>query len=307
VQLAEKEKRICDANYFTIYFRAAVPEDMFSEAELSNILERLNDATSDIECEQIFREVLEGIPRQQAKRGDFLWKLGRAVQSRLEGNAAKWVAFAAASRASDYTYDSINVGEAARALNIVFESAQRFSPSSGAQEILMGAMKRASDDTFALRLLEYTENRDRNKILTNFTFIDVAKLRAVFLERIRQRYGEGVDASKVDITTGDLQALCKWVENSAEDQMIETQFWRGYIGTSRKRLAQAINFLYPTGYSWSEDPRTWIAKFIPVEELRTLLETLKDEAERLSELESSAIARFQELLNGKWFDIAQAS
>ena len=31
---AEAEKRICDADYFPIYFRAAVPEEMFSNAEL---------------------------------------------------------------------------------------------------------------------------------------------------------------------------------------------------------------------------------------------------------------------------------
>ena len=303
-QLAGKEKRICDADYFTIYFRAAVPEDMFSEAELSATLERFNRATSDIACEQIFKEVLDGIPRQKAKRGDFLWKLGRSAQSRLDDDAAKWVAYAAASRAEDYTYDLMNVGEAARALNIVFESAQRFSQSSVVQEILSGAMKRCTDDTFALRLLEYTENRDRNKILTNFKFIDGANLRAAFLERMRRRYGEGVNPSVVDITTADPQAFRKWADNSTEDQKVEAEFWRGYIGSSRKGLAQAIDFLYPTGFSWSEDPSKWIAKFIPMEELRTLLETLKDKAEQLDEIESSAIARFQELLTGKWFNAA---
>jgi KAP family P-loop domain len=304
-ELAEKEQRISDSDYFEIYFQSAVPEDMFSVAELTDAVARFNKATTEMACEQIFKKVLNGIPQHHAKRTDFLWKIGRAVESLLDGHAAEWIAYAAASRATDYAYDLVNIGEAARALNIVFHSAQRFSQSSKAQEILEGAIKRATDDTFALRLLDFTERRDRNKILTNFSFIDATKLRAVFIERMRQRYGVGVDASKVDIATGDSTAFRYWVQNSAEDQKSEADFWRGYIGASRKRLAQAINFIYPGGYTWSEDPSKWIASLVPVDELRAVLENSKDKEEELTEIESSAIVRFQQLLKGKWFDIAR--
>lgn len=304
-ELADHEKRICDADYFSIYFRASVPENMFSEAEVSSIVGRLNQVTTEADCERCFREVLDGIPPHHEKRADFLWKLGRAVRARLSSGAAEWLAYVAASRATDYTYDLVNIGEAARALNIVFESAQRFSQTSKVQEILTGAMRRATDDTFALRLLEYTEKRDRNKILTNFKYVDLQNLKAVFMERMRQRYGEGVDASKVDITKGDWWAFRKWAENSAEDQKFESDFWRRYVGMSRKRLAQAINFLYPPGFTWSEDPRNLIQKFVPVTELVKLLETLDGQGEQLDGIEISAIDRFKELTEGKWFDIAR--
>ena len=303
--LAEQEKRICDSDYFPVYFRAAVPEDMFSEAELSATVARFNKATTEAACEEIFRQELERIPQHYAKRADFLWKLARAVRSQLNDSIAKWVAYAAAHRATDYTYDLVNIGEAARALNIVFESAQRFSGNSVAQEILLGTMERAADDTFAVRLLEYTENRERNKILTNFQHIDLQQLKTVFMERMRRRYGEGVDATKADIKTGDPQAFRKWIEHSVEDQTNEASFWRRYIGLSRKRLAQAIDFIYPSGFSWSEDPRLWIQRFIPVEELQDLLEKSKSDSEQLDEGESNAIARYQELMKGKWFDIAR--
>ena len=36
-------------------------------------------------------------------------------------------------------------------------------------------MARITDDTFAFRLLEYTEKRNRNKILTNFDNVDPGK------------------------------------------------------------------------------------------------------------------------------------
>jgi KAP family P-loop domain len=303
--LADKEKRICDSDYFTIYFQAVVPEEMFSMAELNDAVARFNKAATETVCEQVFMELLGGIPAHHDKRTDFLWKIGRAVESRLGVPAAEFIAYAAASRATDYAYGLMNIGEAAKALNIVFESAQRFSQTSKAQEILIGAMKRATDDTFALRLLEFTEKRDRNQILTNFKFIDLANLKSAFMERMRRRYGEGIDASKVEITTGDPWAFRQWAENSADDQKTEADFWRGYVGTSRKRLAQAINFLYPKGYTWSEDPSKWIERFVPVDELRSVLENSRDKEEELSEIESNGITRFQQLLNGKWFDIAR--
>jgi hypothetical protein len=118
-------------------------------------------------------------------------------------------------------------------------------------------------------------------------------------------YAEGIDPSTVELTTGDPFAFRTWADNSAQDQKIEADFWRGYIGSSRKRLAQAINFIYPQGYTWSEDPSKWIEKFVPVNDLRTVLEDSKDRQEELTEIESSAIARFQQLRQGQWFDIAR--
>ena len=130
---------------------------MFSEVELSATITRLNNTTNESACDHVFGEVLSGMPRYQSKRADFLWKIGLAVRSPLNAATAEFVAYVASRRATDYTYDLINTGEAARALNIVFESAQRFSGSTKAHQILVGAMTRATDDTFALRLLEYTK------------------------------------------------------------------------------------------------------------------------------------------------------
>ena len=61
--LADREKRICDSDYFPIYFRAAVPAEMFSEAELSSVVERLNNVTSEEAADRTFKAVLDGIHR----------------------------------------------------------------------------------------------------------------------------------------------------------------------------------------------------------------------------------------------------
>ena len=297
----ETEKRICSPEYFFIYFRAALPEEMYSEAELSRIVQRLNQARTDAERLQIFNEELLTLPKGQPRREDFLWKIGRSVHTRLTDEAAEGIAYAAAIRASDYAYDIMNIGEAARALNIVYEAAQKMSSTPRGQSILVGAMKRTTDDTFAIRLLEFIEHQDRNKVLRNFSHIDPQLVRAAFLERMRNCYGRTVDAQGVNISQGDWRAFRFWAENSDSDREIERDFWRRFIGSSRKRLGQALGFLFPTGYSWSEDPRTLIDNLFPVAEAQKLIETLADDG--LDEIESSHIKRFKEMLGGKWFNI----
>lgn len=84
----EGDKRICSPEYFSIYFRSALPEDMYSEAELSRIVTRLNQAKTEAERVQIFTEELSKLPKGHARRDDFLWKIGRAVQPRLTEYAA---------------------------------------------------------------------------------------------------------------------------------------------------------------------------------------------------------------------------
>jgi hypothetical protein len=301
---AEQDKRICSSDYFSIYFRAAIPEEMYSETELHRAIAHLNAAPSESKCKEILVELLNGLPKSHPKRTDMLWKLGRSVGGRLNDRAAEWLAYAAADRATEYAYDTLNLGEAAKALNIVFEATQKLSSGSKGQDVLVGAMVRATDDTFANRLLEFTEKRDRNKILVNFNHIDPEKLKLAFVERMRGRYGIHVDARKVDITTGDWWAFRRWADNSPDDKETETDFWRRYIGMSRKRLAQAISLLYPAGYSWSEDPRRFISTLFPFEELQELFDTL-DSGEQLDETEVNALSRFQELIRGEWYDIAR--
>lgn len=296
--IAEAEKRICDPDYFPIYFRAAVPQEMFSNAELSEMLRELARATTESAVESVFSRTLDAIPKLHPKRDDFLWKLGGAL-NRVEDIAAERLAYASAVRAADYGYDFMNLGEAARALNIVFIASQKVSKTSAAQRILEGAMERATDDTFAKRLLEYTQDANRNRVLTDFSNVNPAKIKDAFIERMRCRYGAGVDVNEVDITKGDWLAFRIWADNSPEDTRLEQDFWRKFIGRSRKRLAQTINFIYPGGNTiWSEDPRPIIDRLFPTEEIAQLLSELP--TDHLDDLEAKGIGRFEALMQGKY-------
>ncbi len=303
-ELAEAQKRICDSTYFGIFIRGAVPEEMYSEVELSRFLVRLNTAKNKADYAQIFSEELNAIPAKHAKREDFLWRIGRAMEDRIHESAAEALAYAAADHAADYAYDLVNIGEAARALNIVFEAAQKLSSTSKAQVILNEAMRRAADDTFARRLLEYTEDSDRNKVLTNFKNIDPKQVRLAFINRMRERYGRD-NASNVDISKGDWWAFRWWFDNSEEDARIEKDFWRKFIGASRKKLAQALNFAFPVGFTWSEDPRPIMDKILPLDDVRKLIVELGPE--QLDKVEEAGLKRFSEMLDGNWYDIRSNS
>ena len=129
----------------------------------------------------------------------------------------------------------------------------------------------ASDDTFAVRLLTYTENKDRNKILTDFSNVNASEVRRRFMERMRQRYGPGKDIQTVSIAQGDWKAFSLWLQNSADDREIEQDFWRRFIGRSRKRLAQAINFVFPANVVWEgNDPIPAVNSLFPTDEFVVL-------------------------------------
>lgn len=293
---AEAEKRICDADYFPIYFRAAVPEEMFSNAELDQVISKMNGAKSERDVQHVFDGTLDSIPPNHPRRQDFLWKLNRE-SARLSDITSERLAYAAAVRADTYAYDMINIGEAARALNLVFSAAQKVSATSAAQRVLEGAMERASDDTFAYRLVEYTANPDRNKVLTNFSKVNADAVKAAFMERMRMRYSPR-DIQTVNIAHGDWRAVGFWAENSDEDRVIEQEFWRRFIGRSRKKLAQAINFIYPR-MAFTSDPRPIIDKIFPMAEFESLLVDLP-QGEALDEVEKTGISRMQDLVSGKY-------
>jgi hypothetical protein len=290
------DRRICYSDYFRIYFRASVPEEMFSNAELNQLVSNLNRSTTEDEAKAAFRAVLDSVESGHAKRGDFLWKLARGMRM-LTDSAAENVAYAVAACAADYQYDIMHFGEGAEAVNIVFAAAQKLAATELGQRVLAGALLRASNDTFAIRLLELTEESSRNNILTDFSNIDVPGVQRAFLDRMRYRYSQ---QASVDLSQSDWRALHRWVENSDADRDIEQDTFRRFIGQSRKRLAQVINVVYPGGpVVWSENPSALVNAFFPIEEIKNLLRDLPTD-EVLLEDESSGIERMQELFEGKY-------
>jgi len=293
----ERGKRICVANYFQTYFRSAVPAQMFSNTELSRAIAIFNGAGTPAAVTAEFSKLLASVPSGSDKREDFLWRLSRRV-TELSEPAAESLAGAVALHASEYTNDDMNLGEARHGQNIIFGVAQKFSGSPAAQHILEQAIACATDDAFALRLVQGVEHREHNKILLDFSHIDADKVRAAFFARMRARYSTVSDPPLSSNAHAGWQVFRRWVDTSTEDRQVEQDFWRRYIGSSRKRLAQAIDFVYPGRVVWQGgSPRPDVNALFPVNEFEQLIQSLPND-EALDEREELAISRMSNLIAG---------
>lgn len=291
----ERSMRICVADYFEVYFRASVPEEMFSNTDLEAFIKELNAAPRERSVGSAFNKIFDATPKGHPKRNDFLWRLSRKLD-RLDDIPAESLAYAVATRAKDYTYDSLGLGEFGHALAIVFSAAQKISATGAIQRLLEGAVARASDDAFAFNLLDNVENRERNRMLTDFTNVDASGIQGAFLERMRKRYSSVYEAGPPTSQLG-WWAFRRWAEHSQEDRQIEQDFWRGFIGSSRKKLAQAIDFIYPS-VLWRDDPTAAVDALFPLAEIKVLLAALAEED--LDNTERLAIERMTELLRGRY-------
>lgn len=113
---------------------------------------------------------------------------------------------------------------------------------------------------------------------------------------MRKRYSSVYEAGPPTSQLG-WWAFRRWAEHSQEDRQIEQDFWRGFIGSSRKKLAQAIDFIYPS-VLWRDDPTAAVDALFPLAEIKVLLAALAEED--LDNTERLAIERMTELLRGRY-------
>jgi hypothetical protein len=217
----------------------------------------------------------------------------------LTDDTAEYLAYAVAVRAGDYTYAFLNLGEGAEAEKVVLVAAQKLSATQRVQRVLDGAMARASHDLFAWRLLTDVENRSCQAILQDFSHVDVPALQHAFVARMRERYRLASAGRFATAPGWRWNAFRRWVQISPEDQAIEQDFWRDFIGSSRKKLAQAISFIFPGHVVWHGSPVPDINAMYPLKEFEKLLDALP-EGEDLDQSESESIDRMRNLLKGQY-------
>jgi hypothetical protein len=270
---------------------------MFSQAELDGVISELAEAATDTDVDAAYMKLLDSMPAGQPKRRDALWKLAGASES-LGDTTAERLAYAAAKHADAFSYDLFGLGESAYALNMVFVAAQK-AANSNPQRILRESMARTSNDAFSVRLLELTEHREKNKILTDYAKVDVVDLAQAFTDRMRRRYGQDSSGEPQDLRQADLWAFRRWAEHSDRDRETEEDFWRRFIGSSRKKLAQAVNFIFPGNGVWTEDPRPILDKLFPLKKLYELLSELPA-SEELDDAEQGGIRRLEALRDDRF-------
>jgi predicted KAP-like P-loop ATPase len=298
--LDEHERRISHEDFFPIYFLYQGPESHYTETELRAFIQEMNGCRSMGDRKALFTRVLITLPKGDSRRLSFLHRLVGSID-RLNEEAAKDLASAVASSASDYEYDFLlpSAAEAGRAMAIVFTVCQRFSQSERIQEVLEDAINAATDDTLALRLLTFSVNPERNKIIKDFSHVRPDDLKRIFVNRMRRRYVEGFNKVEPSLAQADREAFVIWAGFTEEERQAEIGFWRKYVGTSRKRLARMCDIIFPGGAIWETDPRPHVERLFPLDELKKLDDELPAD-DALDKSENGALSRIRKLLAGEF-------
>jgi hypothetical protein len=115
-----------------------------------------------------------------------------------------------------------------------------------------------------------------------------------------RRYGPGADMSAVKITEADYNAFVIWTQDSDKSRQMDIQFWHQFIGNSRKRLAEVVDFIFPVrGYLWETDPTPAIEPLFPIADFKKVLEELPS-GQELDTDENEALDRLRRLISGEF-------
>jgi hypothetical protein len=218
----------------------------------------------------------------------------------MGGLQAEALAFAIAANASEYTYDiTWTVGEAGAALKTVLEVANRFASRPTLQRLIENAILLSTDDTFSFRVLAWFSEPAKHKISTDFSRLDTASLKNVFIHRMHNRYNEQTAITDDLLSKADRAAFVEWTAYSDQAREMEISFWRKFIGRDQKRLAQAVAFMFPGNAMWSQGPAPFVDKLFPLSEFQRQIDTIP-QADHLEDYEREALERLQKLLRGEF-------
>jgi predicted KAP-like P-loop ATPase/F0F1-type ATP synthase membrane subunit c/vacuolar-type H+-ATPase subunit K len=300
----QRTKRISQPGIFPAYFRYQLPEAMFSSVELDALLRQMSDASKDRDRECIFVEALNSMEKGSLRRDDFLRKLADAASKSIPLPIGKALVHAAMRSADKYVYDTFPAfREAGHVLRIVIRVSERVHPVERA-DLLAESILEATDDTMALRVLQYlTGPHDDFNLDVSF-----AQLYPSFTKRMRRRYGPDADAVNFDFSTSDPWAFDLWGRTNIEgiaadpqDRTVQYDFWRRHIVNSRSRLARAFRGFFLPVAAYSADPAVAVENKIPVADLRVLYRELPDDG-ALTDIDRRSLATLRRFLDGEFKD-----
>ncbi len=278
------ERRIWNPDRFQVYFRAAVPGEVFSEAETQEIMGALN-ASSDAEtARRVLQKKFDSPSDMPAKRADFLSRVRFRVGG-MPPESIGNVVVAICQMASEFRYDALwAFSESGDALQIVLTAWKRISEQEKPQ-FIRSAILATSDDRFAYRVLKAIRDPENGIALAAELPSLSANLGQAFVERMRNRYAPGKMPS---MEYADHQAFQEWMDLEKDDIPLIGRFFESFVGRSSKRLAQAARVVYPP-VVWTSDPRVIVERFLPFDTMHEIL--TKNADEELTIEESAELKR----------------
>ncbi len=211
---ADKQKRIYHPYYFMIYFSLHVEDGYLSTREMEQLIATVNQNQDVIEVEHYFGEYLRGL--KPAKRYRFLEKMARSDEL-LGRPQIRALSGSVASVAGELVYDELDIGEFGAATRLVLILANRFGDTHEITDILRETISRSATDAFALRLLQFAINKERNRIFEKWDNVGIPELESAFVQRLKEKYHKDGSASIYAVGNfRDWQVLIWWARHSNE-------------------------------------------------------------------------------------------
>jgi hypothetical protein len=301
----EAERNIANPALVRAYFHQKLPEDLFSSREMSNFL-RTVEMAPDVEARRqaLFR-VLDSMKKGDPRRENFLEKLSDRMQT-MDLSLATDLVHGCMLAADKYGYDFfVSTGEAGDALRMVIRVALR-TPTAQRAAFLSQCMLEAGDDTLAFRIQTVLSKPGQDFNLG----VSFAELYPSFVERMMSRYGRNPDAHNMNLAYSDPAAFNLWgisdlskegisLDNKtvANNRAAQRGFWLGYIGTSKRRLAEVFSIFFMPKGGYSGNPVPFIEQKIPIADLENLSKTVTED-EPLNEANKFSLRILERLLKG---------
>lgn len=304
----ELANTISDPSIMRAYFHQKLAEDDFSSRKMREFVRELEHAGSPETLHARVLRTIESMEKGNPKRRDFLRKLSTHLKN-MDLSVATEVVHTCMGAAGRFAYDIfVAVGEAGDALRMVMRVAERKTDHSECVAFMGKCILEAEDDTMALRILTVLSKPGQDFNL----HVSFAELYPYFIEHMTEKYGPSVDPRKVDLSCSDRDAFNLWgfadlskegvaldPQEVTRNRAIQRDFWLGYIGTSRKRLAEAVSqFFFYLGH-YEGDPRPIIENKIPVTDLRQLYEST-DVGQALTTDDRVSLGMLGRLLEGEF-------
>jgi hypothetical protein len=304
----ELANTISDPSVMRTYFHQKLSEDEFSSREMRDFVRELERAGSPEAVRQRILQKIESMEKGNPKRRDFLKKLS-AHLNKMDLSVATEVVHTCMGEAGRLAYDFfVSVGEAGDVLRMAIRVADRKKNHNEREGFLGECIREAGDDTMALRILTALSKPGQDFNLQ----VSFAELYPHFIERMTKEYGPDVDPQNVDLSFSDQNAFNLWgfadlskegmvldPQAATRNRAIQENFWVGYIGTSRKRLAEAVNQFFFFVGQYDSDPRPFIENKIPVATLKRIYESTED-GSALTIDDRVALGMLERLLRGEF-------
>jgi hypothetical protein len=292
---AERKRRIYHPSFFPRYFIFSVPADLFGEAELTSFVDAMNKADDSAKCVSLFTAKYERLQDLPMKRGDFLrrvaFSIGRFGAAALEGLAE------AISLVSDKLGHPDTAGPLDEILGvrIVFGAANQLRASVGTQKILEGAIRDATSDIFATRILNEAFSEVRPRFLAEGIVIVKEDLERGFRRRMLARYGPLGKSSFFPMSVRGVAPLGRWAFCGTEGKQQVHSYLQREFTSGHWKLGQMLRVLMsPEDYPGRPDHLSVIKMYFPPEEARRLLDEYGSTASASPD-DDRAISEFKSL------------